>query len=313
MGTNVNKDLTKKLVALSIEVSIFGGRKKLNPIDFEDSNVTSQDLNVISLGSKKTIDPQLIAPFYKIKRQAAELARAYSVFFNRFYLVSHEKFNEVEEQLSTLEKMFYDYKLWFVSNYKQNVSDWANKNDAWREKILNSAPALEYVEDSLDFTFLSYKIEASSFKLNSRDRNGNFVKKEDMPLGELLLVEISEDANKYFKHFIEGGKLSSKTISPLVKIKEKLESLSFIDSKITPLIKSVNDMINSLKSAKNYGPEETISMLALVNVFTDPQKMLLLGNSQYTVDELFEDTMETSKEELLQNVKNPIKIDSDFF
>jgi hypothetical protein len=148
--TTSSEKALEKLVALAIETHIFGGRKKLQKSDI-NFNETTDSEKVISLGSKKIINPELIAPFYVYKRQAITLCSLHSIFYSKFYLVAEDKFDLVESGLAEIGKGFSKYAAWFIENYSDNIRSWADEHPSWREKIISSAPSLSYVEESLGF------------------------------------------------------------------------------------------------------------------------------------------------------------------
>ena len=309
---NSNEKALEKLVALALETHIFGGRKKLQKSDI-NFNETSDSEKVISLGSKKIINPELIAPFYVYKRQAITLCSLHSIFYSKFYLVAEDKFDMIEEKLTEIGNAFSNYSAWFIKNYVDNINSWAEDHPTWREKIIRSAPPLSYVEESLGFEFFKYKIDATSFKFSKTDKTNGFKSNVEIGLGEMLLNEISEESMEVFKHFINGGSLSTKTLSPLERIRDKLNSLSFVDNMIIPVLDVVSSTIDSLRSKSSFTISDTTMMLALVNMLTDPVKLMAVGSSQATVDSLFSESFGVDANNVSKTSVNSKTIEESFF
>ena len=80
-----------KLLICHIDCSIWSGRKKLRPEDFRLANGSQlPPKDVASLGSKKICDPEALANFERLKKEAQRLCEQVGVRFLGGYAVPEE-------------------------------------------------------------------------------------------------------------------------------------------------------------------------------------------------------------------------------
>ena len=96
------------LVSLS-DITSISGRRKLKREDLGNSADLPPDV-LVSWGSKKIIDPQLLNPLTRKKNSAHALCLEAGIKFMGGYAIPADKVNDLIGKLNVLKGEFYDYK-----------------------------------------------------------------------------------------------------------------------------------------------------------------------------------------------------------
>ncbi|HAZ7869301.1 TPA: DUF3150 domain-containing protein, partial [Escherichia coli] len=118
--TNVNNVLESLILVSLSEIHGISGRKKLTRSDFGVGVDLPPDV-IVSLGSKKIIDPQLLNPFNQYKSRAHALCSAVGVRFLGGYAVPADRVNDLISELNDVKTEFYIYKNTFLQS---NFTRW---------------------------------------------------------------------------------------------------------------------------------------------------------------------------------------------
>ncbi|MGO1151760.1 DUF3150 domain-containing protein, partial [Klebsiella pneumoniae] len=114
-STNVNKVLESLILVSLSEIHGISGRKKLKREDFGEGVDLPPDV-IVSLGSKKVIDPKLLNPFTQYKTKAHTLCSAVGIRFLGGYAVPADRVNDLISALNDVKTEFYIYKNVFLQS-----------------------------------------------------------------------------------------------------------------------------------------------------------------------------------------------------
>ena len=96
-----------KLLICHIDCSIWSGRKKLRPEDFRLANGSQlPPKDVASLGSKKICDPEALANFERLKKEAQRLCEQVGVRFLGGYAVPEDRIDQIVPELDVMVNKF---------------------------------------------------------------------------------------------------------------------------------------------------------------------------------------------------------------
>ena len=96
-----------KLLICHIDCSIWSGRKKLRPEDFRLANGSQlPPKDVASLGSKKICDPEALANFERLKKEAQRLCEQVGVRFLGGYAVPEDRIDQIVPELDRIGQEF---------------------------------------------------------------------------------------------------------------------------------------------------------------------------------------------------------------
>ena len=204
------------LVSLS-DITSISGRRKLKREDLGNSADLPPDV-LVSLGSKKIIDPQLINPFTRKKNSAHALCLEAGIKFMGGYAIPADKVNDLIGKLNVLKGEFYDYKKEFM---KADFNSWINSfEEKYRSILLRDAAIdLSYMDSQIQFGFTAIHITPY----------GNSVIQDGLT-GQVksLADEVYEDVADVVEGFLKNRNpdaFSQHTLNPLRRCGDKLASL----------------------------------------------------------------------------------------
>jgi len=229
-----------KINLVSINCCVWQGRKSTTAADLAANGVDTSLLppsTLASLGSKRIVSPEAVAPFNVIKRTAAKLCARYGVRFgNCGYAVPEEKMKELCSSLKELQQDFIAKRDAFTSEYREKVDEWIAENPPeWASIIRASADPVDHVRASLSFQFSAMKVVSPDEALENglSDEVGN--------LHSQLMHEIRAMAKIAYETSFKGKtEVSQRAIRPIVAIKEKLAGMTFLGATIDDTVKRIN-------------------------------------------------------------------------
>lgn len=271
------------LVSLS-EITSISGRRKLKREDLGDSTDLPPDV-LVSLGSKKIIDPQLINPFTRKKNSAHALCLDAGIKFMGGYAIPANKVNDLIANLNVLKSEFYEYKKEFM---KADFNSWINSfEEKYRSILLRDAGIdLSYMESQIQFGFTAIHITPY----------GNSVIQDGLT-GQVksLADEVYEDVADVVEGFLKNRNpdaFSQHTLNPLRRCGDKLESLAFIAPSVQALSDYVNQVMKDIPLAGKVTGKPYNDILSLLNNLRDPLhakqfvELLAVASPANTVDAL---------------------------
>ncbi|MBQ0601684.1 DUF3150 domain-containing protein [Klebsiella oxytoca] len=249
------------LVSLS-DITSISGRRKLKREDLGNSADLPPDV-LVSLGSKKIIDPQLINPFTRKKNSAHALCLEAGIKFMGGYAIPADKVNDLIGKLNVLKGEFYDYKKEFM---KADFNSWINSfEEKYRSILLRDAAIdLSYMDSQIQFGFTAIHITPY----------GNSVIQDGLT-GQVksLADEVYEDVADVVEGFLKNRNpdaFSQHTLNPLRRCGDKLASLAFIAPSVQSLSDYVNQVMKDIPLTGKVTGKPYNDILSLLNNLRDP-------------------------------------------
>ncbi|MEX9791027.1 DUF3150 domain-containing protein [Providencia rettgeri] len=264
------------LVSLS-EISCISGRKKLQRQDLGENAELPPEV-MVSLGSKKVIDPQLINPFERFKNKAKKACLSYGVAFMGGYAVQTDKVNALIDELKDVKQEFYDYKKEFL---KADFNGWINSFEEKYRAILVRDAAIDigYMDSQIQFGFTAIHITPYGNAI-IQDGFASQVKS----LADEVYEDVASVADKFLKNLNSKDAISQHTLNPLRRSAEKLRTLAFIDPSVEGLCEYMSQVLDNLPLTGKVTGQDYNNALSLLNNLRDPQAaksfVSLLSNPQ---------------------------------
>lgn len=264
------------LVSLS-EISCISGRKKLQRQDLGENAELPPEV-MVSLGSKKVIDPQLINPFERFKNKAKKACLTYGVAFMGGYAVPTDKVNALIDELKDVKQEFYDYKKEFL---KADFNGWINSFEEKYRAILVRDAAIDigYMDSQIQFGFTAIHITPYGNAI-IQDGFASQVKS----LADEVYEDVASVADKFLKNLNSKDAISQHTLNPLRRSAEKLRTLAFIDPSVEGLCEYMSQVLDNLPLTGKVTGQDYNNALSLLNNLRDPQAaksfVSLLSNPQ---------------------------------
>jgi hypothetical protein len=275
MSNNVDTQILEEVTCFNLNITLWSGRKKLHENDLKlTSGKEIPPSEMASIGSFKLIDQDSINKFNKLKRRMHTTLEHVGIRFlgGAVYAVPNQKVEEVRVKLNDCLADAEMAKDEFIQDYPARVTDWINRHNEWRDLIERSMVPVTVVANKISFDY-------TCFAINPVIKDG-----EDSLCGEVdgltgqLYKEIAQAADLLFDKSMAGkDSVSQKVKGAVVKLREKLEGLSFLDSRITPLVQSIDSVIHTLPKTGPIMERDLASLCGLILLMSSPDKMRMHG------------------------------------
>lgn len=275
--SNANVQILDQLILVSLDgTSITTGRRKLKKEDLGIGADLPPDV-MVSLGSKKIIDPKLINPFDRFKNQAISACLKVGIRFMGGYAIPTDKVNDLVSELNIIKHEFYGYKQEFL---KADFNGWINSfEEKYRAILLREAAIdLEYLDRQIQFGFSVLHITPFGNSIVNENLIGQVKSMSDE-----IFEEVANTAEKYLKN-VNSEAISQHTLNPIRSIANKLQTLAFIDASVEGLHAYISDVLNGVPKTGKIRDKHYNDVLSLLNNLRNPKSaksfVELLSNPQ---------------------------------
>lgn len=230
-----------QLVVFQIESMIYSGKKKLTKNDFNIRDGELPPATLATLGSKWVCDPERIQALNLERARAHALLDRVSVKFLGGYGTPKAIADKVNSQLEAIVSRFNVKRKDFLDHYSSIIDGWVAKNPEYESSIRAAVPTKEYVEKRL---FL----EIQPFHVSEADAaNSCGLVKAVNGLSDKLFEEIAQMAEAFAEtRLSKREKITRCTVNPLEHMREKLNGLSFLDSRVMPVVQAIDSFLLTL-------------------------------------------------------------------
>ena len=291
-----NDQTLEKVICFELgAISLWSGRRKLKK---EDLRLQSEDEvppeAIASLGSKKIIDPEEINEFEAMKKEAHRECAKIGIRFLGGYAVPEGAAQDLAAKLDEIGARFLSKKAQFLADYDDKVSDWISSHPEW-SSMLNAA-ALNHadVDSKLHFGWSSFRVVAAQDEAHDDPLNKG-LSSELSGLSGQLYREIAKAAAMVMEQSLLGReRVSQKILSPIRTIRSKLLGLSFLDTRVNPLIQTIDHVTGLLPAAGWIDGLALSALHGLVFILSSEDRMISHGQMMVegkAVDEAFEESV----------------------
>lgn len=234
-----------------------------------------------SLGLKAVIDPLTLRVFGRIKHQADAVLEGCGVRFLSGWAVPEGKAAVVFAALDGIVAMYNDEKTAFLAGYDANVTDWAARNPGFSREIL---------EGKVDIAAVAEKISAGyeAFRLQPVTASGaQALANRVGGLGGELIADIAQIARNFFKEsFLGKNRANRKTVNAVLKLRERLNGLSFLSNAIQPLVDMIDRVVAQMPPEGYFEGEAYWQLATLVKTLGDESLLEEIIRKQVSVEGL---------------------------
>ncbi len=280
-----------QMVVIALDCSIWSGARRLKPEDLQlGNNGQLPSDEVVSLGSKKLCDRNVLKPFHRLRDQAARHCAREGVRFLGGYAVPEASLSGLSLKLNQVQQDFNQEKQSFLTGYDQHISEWVNAHPDFAEAIRNAVPEVGDVERRLHFGYTTYKVQASSQPDNLNHQVSQ--------LGNTLRDEICRDAQTLFEQTFRGkNKVTRKALNPILRLRDKLNGLAFVDPGITSIVQRLDAGLAQLPSKGTLEGEVLTQLMERVLLLCSVQQMERCAEGLAVIDDSHS-TTETASQEI---------------
>lgn len=262
------------LVCVVLDIHLWSGRRKLTPKDLlkvAPEHLPPQDL--ASLGSKKICDPGELSEFTRLKRRAERLLLESGYRFLGGYGIPADKLDAVRDQLQSLQAEFNRYKTGFIARYDANVEQWITRHPEWETIIRSAVTPVKRVDEKIHFGFRIFRVAAAT----SEEEEG-----ESLMEGAYhsILSEVAISARETWKVTFKGrSTVTQRALSPIRKMRDKLQGLSFVDPRIYPIAENIENVLSGCPKTGEISGGKLSELQSLVLLLMDPERMVEHGEA----------------------------------
>lgn len=264
-----------KIIVFDIStIRIFSGRKKLNETDFIGVDTTKLPPSTLaSLGSKKIIDTTELNGFSALKRRAHLICESMGIRFLAGYAIPRTQAHVVAQKLDELQEKFYELKKEFLANYQAKIQAWANDHPDHAQQILAAAPTQAYVDKHLQFEYTPFPVAEVGDPILDKSLSSAVTS-----LSQQLFDEVAAKASELYQDGIMGReKITRHIVTSVQTLRNKLQSLEFLDSRVSPVVVLIDHSIGMISKNGPYEGLEKLAIERLVTLLAAPDELKMLG------------------------------------
>ena len=184
---------------------------------------------VKDLGRKYLINPDKLRSFVTLRKHVFNTLTGAGVRFLSGYAVPESEASDVMDKMDDFCERFERAKRNFLATYDESVEEWARENPSFSGEIRAGKLSLQEVSGRFVSGYSAIKLAPIPGKEAELERSVQ-------GLMDPLLDEAAKAAQDAYKSFIEGHQDCSWYLKKrLVRIVEKLQSLSFVNGNLEPL------------------------------------------------------------------------------
>jgi hypothetical protein len=260
----------KSILAVNLDVNIWSARRKLQPGDFEHSELPPEKL--ASLGSKRVCDPRELRIFGTLKARAVSLLDKNGVRFLGGWAVPEAKAAEIVKALDLIAEKFKSAKDSFMGRYDVAIQNWIKDNPGWEKIIAASVVNADYVAERIAFNWQVFKVVNPTGRKKALLEAG--LQSEVSNLGGTLFDEIAKTAKETFsKSFLGKSTITRKALSPLKGIQQKLHNLSFIEPRVVPVASLIQSALDKIPGRGAINGTTLLMLNGLLTLLNDTKAL----------------------------------------
>lgn len=297
MTTEVNH--LDQLAILQIDFDIWSGQVKLDDPDIKlgiGGQIPPKEL--VDLGRKNVIDKAHLRPFNRIKTSARRLCLSRGMPFMNGFAVPIDQVDDICNELNKIAVEMNDLKANFVAGYDNWVQEWEQKNPDYAEAIRAGKLSKTVVEKRIGFDFQVFQVnpvnDEQAKKLNGMASG----------LAEELLDEIIIEADGFYQKNLKGKEeCQTSTQKTLIRICEKVDGLSFLDSRFLSVVELLQKTINGYPSSgKVVQGEQYFRILSAALILSSKTKIQEYAVGTVDIDQMAKSYMVVDENDKQQSL-----------
>ena len=297
--------ILEDLVLIHLDITQWSGRRGLKSEDL----VIQGELpaSVVSLGSKKIIDPERIRVFGSIKRRMERACLSVGTRFLGGYAIPKGHFDEVAATLDKEVRHAEQEKQDLLSKYDAIVEDWIRKHPSFAESIRRAVVPSTVVDARIHFDWVAIHVSAVE-----GEHNAQRMEQRAQGLGSQLFKEVGVAARGSYEKTYKGkAECTQKAVTTVSGIRKKLESLSFIDHRVQPVIDEIDAVLGDLPKTGKLSGTHFIALRGLIELLADENRLKQHGESALNIESESESLLSSDDEQqagddlVLNDLPNP--------
>ena len=229
------------LVFVYLDITCWSGKKTLTPEDLGLDRTQLPPETLVSLGDKQLIDPEALRAFTSIRSAARRYCLEVGVRFLGGYAIPAAKAQALLDRLDALGQRYGEARTAFLAHYDDRLAAWTEQQPPeWQKLIQDARAPAEYVDGRLSFAVQAVRFGAPDpAVVTHRGLNRALA-----GLGDRVFHEVAQLAREALERSYQGkAEVTRRALSPLAAIRDKLEGLSFMDSRFRAVVQEINRLL----------------------------------------------------------------------
>ncbi|MBT7579061.1 MAG: DUF3150 domain-containing protein [Candidatus Marinimicrobia bacterium] len=281
MTTSVNH--LEKLAIVQTDFDIWGGKVKLDDPDIKlGIGGTLPPKSLAELGNKKIIDSKHLRPFNRLKTMARRLCLAKGMSFMNGFAVPLDEIDRISSELDEIRREMNNLKTDFMANYDKHISEWRSENTEYSEAITKGVLPAQVIEKKFGFEFTVFQVDPVNQSESQKLQN------MASGLSGELMAEIVKESDDFFHKNLKGKDLCQvNTQKTLIRIRDKVEGLSFLDNRFLSIVKLLDITIKGYPdSGKVVTGEPFYRILSAILILSSTDKINDYATGSVDLDDM---------------------------
>lgn len=264
---------TEQIFVVDADFRIWSGQRKLDTADIRiGAGGELPPEKVANLGNKRIVDPKGLNGFHRLKVQARRFLESHGMPFLGGYACPMDKFDLVQQELDQIGQEFERVKQTFLLDYDNLVQSWVNDNPEYANEILRGVLHRDDVEKRISFDYEVFKLQPAG----EGDEAAEKLERRVNRLGDDLIAEVAESAQKFAETLFGKDRVSSTTSITLKGIRDKVDGLSFLNGNLKPLSDLITETLQGYqlnRSGRYIEKPFLYQVLAVSLILSDEEKI----------------------------------------
>lgn len=276
------KAKSEKLAVVILDFRQWTGAVTIKPEDFQigDGGKLPPENVIVQLGQKAVIGREHLVVFSSLKTKAVRLLQSCGVPFLGGYAIAMEKAKDILGQLDQIKAQYEAEKASLISNYNRLVDEWIAANPEFAQNIRTAALSAMDVQSRIYARYSVVKVAPIS-----DDCQEAFAEQVN-GLSDRLFEEVAKDARKMSIAAMTPNAAEPK-VRPRValrRIRDRLGSLTFLDSGIEQIVRLVDGLLAKLRDGVKIEGSLFFEVSAIVQVLSDEEKMRAIASGALSLE-----------------------------
>jgi hypothetical protein len=159
---------------IKLDISIWTSSKKLRPENLVLADGSRLPPEVLaSLGTKKTINPEKLKEFNRIKKEAERICLTTGTRFIGVFANPRDEISRITQELDVLSVKFYQERDLFLASYAADTEEWIRCHPEFSDAIRRAIEPVGTVSAKLQFDYVVFQVSKPGIA-DSLDRRAKY-------------------------------------------------------------------------------------------------------------------------------------------
>jgi hypothetical protein len=268
---------------VKLDINLWTSSKKLRPEDLvlaDGSKLPPEDLAY--LGTKKTIDPDKLKEFNRIKKEAERICLQSGTRFLGGFANPRDEIPRLTQELDDLSKTFYEARDQLLATYHEDTEEWIARHAEFGDAIRRAIEPVDSVAAKLRFDYVVFRVtvpQSDAVLPDSTPAAVDSLTRRTNSMSDQLFHEIAQEASQLIdRSFVGKDTVTGRSLNAFRRMRDKLDSLGFLDHRCMPVVDRIDVVLDALPKQGPYNGVAFNSLFTLGLLLSDPDKIKRHGS-----------------------------------